>query len=115
MDELMELVGKIWPIKFTGAGNIRFAWRHDKLHSLACYGQLDRHRVTVDVLSWWQVRSASVEFMAPSSVYALDGEDVLFASWPVHSGLKYPLIADALGALVAIPKSEFKKVERKQS
>jgi len=117
MDELMELVGKVWPIRFTGTGNIRFAWRGDKLHSIACFGNGSPGqgvtRVTVNSADWRDLRDASDLFHVPAAVYAADGDGVVYATWPVQTVMKYELTPDPTGALVVLPRMEFKKIEGK--
>lgn len=115
---VLAQVTNIWALVPTKAmGGVSFMWRRGNLHSIAttaynpgwsmpCYA--------VPMVQWAMLRMLSDRFHVPSSVYIQgEGETVLYATWPVHSGLMYETEEDSkLGGLVCVPHNEFKVVER---
>lgn len=111
----------IWALHDTAiAGGVHLMWLRGKLHSVAVAAfnpGWEDPTYAVPMLHWAMLRMIGDRFHIPSSAYiAGEGESVFCANWPVQSAVGYSCVEDSkLGGLIAIPRTEFKLVERKSS
>lgn len=116
---IITAVESIWPVKLhvltRGIGAL---FNRGKLHSVCAVGQnTDQNYITVPLVQWANLRLLSTDIAATSAVFVDTGKNSLvYANWPPHSAMKYPVTEDPVwGAVVRVPKSEFKPVERSTS
>lgn len=115
----LQPVEALWGCQLTviGAG-IAAIWRGNgkTLHSVATLAwPVPRQEYChVGVMAWSTLRMIADRLNVASAVFVEPGDKTLrFASWPPISGLGYPIRPDATaGAVVCLPKKEFKPVEQ---
>ena len=116
---VLQAVAKIWPVKTevcSGLG-VYTMWARDNLHSVATVAGQANGFVRVPVIQWATLRMLGDRLHVPTVIFFGHHDGTIeYATWPVHSGLKYQTILDTAypGGVVSIPRSEFKIVERKR-
>jgi len=113
----LRVANTTWGLTPTKTAGCHLMWKLGKLHSVACVGFSETRSVDVPVVTWCMLRMIGERMLVPSSVYVAGAKDdeAWFCSWPVQSGMKYPVVMDEkFGGLIKIPKSEFKRVETKK-